>query len=275
MIATVIFYCFFITGIFAIFAPGDINDIKDLVYAIFPPLAGRYWYISCYVAAYFLFPYINTLIDTLNSGQRKKLFLVLVVIFSIIPNLLSTDLFGLDEGYSTAWLIICYILGSIIAREKIEVLQGREFLAFLGISAINMTIIVVGQLTLHRDVGYMLGYTSPLTLLSAIFVLQWAKRIQIKSMKIKSVIFSLSSFVFDVYILHCHYLVFDYRILDSFTWVTNYGMFIMVILIVSLSVSIYLFGSLIGIFRKKIFKLFRLNKLFSRVTIKIDKQLMM
>lgn len=91
LIMTMLFHSLVITAIFFIMNPQIFDGIGDLLYSIFPFLAGRYWYITCYIPIAILQPFINKMLLTLSNKQHKTMCIVAIGIFSVIPSILKTD----------------------------------------------------------------------------------------------------------------------------------------------------------------------------------------
>lgn len=84
--------------------------------SLYPFLKNRYWYIACYVLLFVLLPYINILLKNLTDRQFDVFVILLFVVKSVLPVSQKQDFFRMDWGYSSAWLIVCYILGVYIKR---------------------------------------------------------------------------------------------------------------------------------------------------------------
>ena len=89
LISIMFFWSFVITIIFLIF---NINNfrlagIKNIISSLIPPLAGSYWYLTCYVFVFMVIPYLNTFIKSIKKDKLKKLLLTIFVLSTIIPNI--------------------------------------------------------------------------------------------------------------------------------------------------------------------------------------------
>ena len=74
-------------------------------------------------------PYLNILINK-NNHLLAKIMFDTGILFSLIPSLCFTDLFRLESGYSTAWLIVCYILGAYLKRSDKKILKDMNYSYF-------------------------------------------------------------------------------------------------------------------------------------------------
>lgn len=80
----------------------------------------------------------------------------------------------------------------------------------------------------------------------------------------------MSTAAFDVYIIHCHILIFDVLIKDHFKWISNMQIFLIPITIICLVVILYLLLTLIGIIREQLFEKAHFNSALKRLSSKID-----
>lgn len=278
LLSMVAFYCLLITVIFLCCAPSYVGGIKGIVKALFPFFAGRYWYITCYIALFFLMPYLNILINKMNNHLLAKLCLILVLLFSLIPSLCFTDLFRWESGYSTAWLIVCYILGAYLKRSDKKIFKGYELLIFfassfaiLGVHAMSYFIV---SKEFYEVVNYRTAnYVFPLILLSAVMLLQLGARMSLKHLngKLKTFLVFLSTIVFDVYVIHCHILIYNYLITGNFKWILEYHPILIPVLVGLCAVAIFIVCAIIGKLRIILFSLIHLDKGFSWISRRLDK----
>lgn len=66
--------------------------------------------------AVFFIPFLNALGNRLTKLQFQYLLVTVFVLFSVIPTLLHTDVFPVEEGYSIWWLGILYMLGMYVKK---------------------------------------------------------------------------------------------------------------------------------------------------------------
>ena len=95
LLAVVLFYSVIITAIFASAVPDLFSGSQDIVNSVMPILAGRYWYITCYIPLAVLQPFINKMLLALSVRQHRAACLVSLVLFALLPTLLQVDFFAL------------------------------------------------------------------------------------------------------------------------------------------------------------------------------------
>lgn len=93
---------------------------KNLILSLFPILIKRHWYLNAYFSMYLLLPFINYGINSLNRKVYKNLIIFFILFFSIY-NIISkiygnTNYHFLNNGYSSMWLTILYIIGAYFGK---------------------------------------------------------------------------------------------------------------------------------------------------------------
>ena len=153
---------------------GLLQQKSEIIKGIFLYLIGRYWYIICYIPLIALQPFINQMLLELSLKQHKILCLLSICIFTIVPTIMNQDYFGLKQGYSFGWLLICYVIGGYLKRRegmKSQDIDNKYLLVFL----ICSFLLLVSKLINYN----FIEYTSPITLLMAIILLLYMKNIKV------------------------------------------------------------------------------------------------
>lgn len=270
LLTTVLFYSILITVIVLICFDVEFSA-GNMLMAILPVLRGKYWYITCYAGLFILFPYLNILIEHLERRQCIILLISMTIVFSILPNLMAVDLFGMENGYSVAWLAIGYIFGACWKKFEFKIFESREWCVVIISSVCLFVIKLIIYMVLHKDMDYFLTYTSPFVLLNAVMLLQHAARGE-KSAKnrISKVIFSLSSFTFDVYIIHAHVWVFQYIMKGGFSWIAGMKEWLFFPVILVSGVLIFMICYPVAVIRAKLFSVARIDNIIALIGNKLD-----
>lgn len=263
----VFFYSVLISIILYIALPGRVSP-KDIIRSFYPTLSGRYWYFTYYFAVFFLSPYINKLIDALDRLQFKRLLITMVLLFSVMPALVSRDVFNTSLGYSPMWLIIMYFSGAYIKKYTLNdyITKKRSaFLYLVSVVLVFISIIIIGVITMAvfketRNPYRLLNYTSPFIYASSIGAFLCCLNMKFNNRIIIRLIAFFSPISFGVYLIHMH-PVFKREILIN--WFVGYAdlspplLFIVVLLT---SVSMYIICALIDYVRLQLFKIAQINK---------------
>ena len=123
IIFTMIFYSIIITVVFYSFDFYNVRNLGklELLRSLFPPMVGRYWFVTCYVFLFFMINYINKFLNILNKKQHRILIIIIFVFFSLFSEMGAYDYFRIQWGYSPFWLIYLYMIGSYIKKYKIKI----------------------------------------------------------------------------------------------------------------------------------------------------------
>ncbi|MFR4417442.1 MAG: acyltransferase family protein [Akkermansia sp.] len=111
----VVFYTWGSLLLALLFFPQEVQ-LSNILHSLFPVLSGQYWYVTAYVGLFFFIPFLNALGNRLTKLQFQYLLVTVFVLFSVIPTLLHTDVFPVEEGYSIWWLGILYMLGMYVKK---------------------------------------------------------------------------------------------------------------------------------------------------------------
>ena len=76
---------------------------------------------------------------------------------------------------------------------------------------------------------------------------------------------------FDVYLLHCHILIYDNYISDHFSWIADMNPAVIPLIIVPIGIVIFAITSIVGVIRSYIFSITKLNNLIKKVSVKLDR----
>lgn len=274
------FYCIIIPVIF--YGVNLVNvrslGIFETIMNIFPILAGRYWYITCYVFLFFMIPYINLFIKNMDKNKLKKFLIVCFIFLAIVPNIVGmVDVFRVNNGYSPFWLIYCYIIGAYIKlyrneKQNTKIIKRNIIIYFAAALIINVCIRNVSFLFLKRVVRgeWFINYISPFIILLSVNLLLYFKDFNIRSIKLNKIVMYLSSASFSVYIIHGHKLIYDYILKNNFSFLCKYNGIVIFVGILLSIICIYAICVVIDIVRKFIFKYCKINHLIECVGRKID-----
>ncbi len=269
------FYCAIITFVFHFFDLCGFKTLgfKEFVNSLFPALVGRNWYITSYIFVFFLMPYSNVLVDKLEQRNMRNMLIILFIMLCIIPNIFwQTDFFRTLNGYCPLWLLYCYMIGGYIGKYGLneKLYKNRIIVAFSCIVSAYIFNILVRIITfkLYGQVMYeswFINYVSPFNVIASVLLISIFSNIKIKNSTINRIIvfFSVSSFA--VYIIHCHYLVYDYYILDIMKFCVERNVIIIILYFTLFCIVIYLVCSIIDFLRIKIFKIFKIDCLVNKI----------
>lgn len=147
--------------------------VKSLIKACIPVISRRYWFITCYFALCILSPFLNQIPQRLDRAGFKRLLLVMLAVFSVIPTFTTYDIMQ-DAGKGLVNFIMIYLIGRYLARYKTEHYEKKKLhlgffccilLIFLLDSALTLSNGVLYS-TFARDCSIFIIFAAVLLLLS-------------------------------------------------------------------------------------------------------------
>lgn len=274
LISQVLFYGILITGIVYLVSKNLIVEtgLKGIVSDVFPLYSGSYWYILCYTGLFFLIPFLNRLVQNTNKELMKGFLIVVLVGSSVVSSLVHLDFYSLSYGYSTFWLVICYVLGAFLKKYNSELFVRRELVVFFLGAAMLVAIRFVVCFMLNYETDWMLSYNSPiiLAMATALFMLFARKNYSNNKTLIKRAIASISVVSFDVFLIHCHPVIFNSVIAGFFAWIASENMFLIIVYVLASAIVIYSVCTIVGLFRRLLYRLLLIDRLLKRIATVID-----
>ncbi len=276
LIVTMFFYCIIATALFFVFKRDAFSDLKTILYSVFPPIAGKYWYFVCYTLVFLLIPSLNKFVSVISKKQYSSLIVMLFVLFSVISTVGLNDYFRINTGYSPFWLIFCYLVGGYVklyTNENENRKRGWIYLSlFLAINMLVVGIWAVTVILFNKPLGFetVVGYVSPLTVCNAVLVLLLFSGIRVKNNVVKKIVLSLSGGAFDVYMIHCQMLVMAVFIENKFNFVATLSPIYAIAVLLGVMAGIYLICYVVYLIKDLIFKVVLINRFCDFVGKKLD-----
>jgi surface polysaccharide O-acyltransferase-like enzyme len=219
---------FYSAGIFLIFKTlGRIPEIYDNFYytSIFlTHIALKHnWFPSIYLILYMLSPFLAVMVKKVTKKQLQALLVILLVIFSKIPQMLFPLGIGFDDdGYGIIWMICLFVVAGYIKLyvpingkwiKKLGWYLFASFLTFISYFVISFIYLRYGKLDNFTDIFY--HYNSPTTIVASIalflvFINLGQKNAgeNKKTHKfIEKMILYIASLTFGIYLIHEHILL--------------------------------------------------------------------
>lgn len=185
------------------------------------PLHTYLWYVKSYLGMLVFVPVLNAFLQSMDEKMSYEFMVISFIAFTILPQFVSGDIFGLNNGYSMLWLCILYIWGGIFAKNL--VIKKVKIRTWIWIFTFCTTGVWIMKLVLeYRDFvktgtyavsSFLISYISPVIVASSVSLLGIACKLRI-SLPPKA--FSLTSSVFGIYVVHMHYIVNGRCITDKY-----------------------------------------------------------
>jgi surface polysaccharide O-acyltransferase-like enzyme len=238
---------FYSVGIYLAFALLDPSlwNIKSLLYSFFPISRNIWWFLTAYLALYFVSPFLNKGIDSVEHSQ-----LTIILVGFLFLDCFSGFFFGTlsETGYTFFHLFTLYILARYI-NKYLPRIKKASFLFVVSTVILFGSTLALLYLKELSGVWKMFSYNNPIVITSSVLFFFMFKSINFKS----KIVNLLSGSVFGVYLFHDHYLTREAiaHIVNQLQY--NYSGIKFVSFIFLITVSIFVFGITVELIRKSIF----------------------
>ncbi|MCR4703408.1 MAG: acyltransferase family protein [Saccharofermentans sp.] len=207
-------------------------------------LAPKYWFFSVYIALYMISPFINVLLEKLESKALRTLMILLIVLFSIQPTIVDAlaEYFdfslnqmnfiggaGTNHGYNIVQFVLMYVIGVVIRKHE------SEFFRVPATTYILIFILCTGITTVWSYFQETaLNYSNPVVIAASVSLFMVFLKIKPRTNKVINTIAKAS---FTVYLLNVGLL----RFFNIPLFVTK-GAGIYLLHTFAVALSIYLFS---------------------------------
>ena len=244
----VLTYSFGIYLVLVLFGVEKFN-ILNLVKSIFPITSKQYWFVTVYVVLMILSPYLNKLVESISKIEIKRMFIILTVLFIIVPTLTTFDYYGNELIQA----IYFYLIGVFFRNEIFEKYENNRYIYFmmslglLFLSTICLTIIGNYSTVVFKHITYFYSRNSILVLILCMSLFSIFIR---KKQYSNKIINYIASNVFAVYLISDNNYLRTIIWKDIFNVVTFANSYYLILnLILSISLT-FLICILIEIIRK-------------------------
>lgn len=251
-----------------------------IINSFLPVINNTYWFFTQYFILSFFMPFINKLILSIDAKKLKAVFATGMMFLSVTPTityLLKTfdkgivrDLFFENRGYSVIWLSFVYAVGCIIKRWSEEgMIKNRKPVRYLTIfillSAITWVIHYICVNSKNSiSHNFIVAYTSPFIIISAISLLMLFANFSIKSKPAIKLISIFSSGAFAVYLIHSNPTIYK-EYTKQVAPILEYQTATAILCVLVTVIIVFTVCSTIDIIRDKIFKLLKIDKLVKKL----------
>ena len=133
----VLFYSITLGLIYMLYT-GKILAGKDLIRMVFPVTFNLYWYFSSYIVLFLLMPYIDVMMDNINRKQTRKLLIIGVLLFSLLPTFTTTQ--WLTNINNLFIMGVMYLIGYYIKKYNPKVsMITCDIVLFLSVTFLLTT----------------------------------------------------------------------------------------------------------------------------------------
>lgn len=110
--------------------------LEQLVKSFLPFITRKYWFYSAYVCLFFLSGYVQKFIDCLSREAFRKLLLLLLTLFSVLPTLFYFEQIP-DNGKGLVQMLMVYMTGRYIRMYRDIRLPGKAGIVFILLWILN------------------------------------------------------------------------------------------------------------------------------------------
>lgn len=230
--------------------------------AFTPVLSDRYWYFTAYFVLLLLLPLIHRVFGRLNRTGAQIVLAVCVLLFSVLPFCLGTDLWRLKDGYHPLWIILLYVMGFCLRRAARE--RAPRRLLSLLLYALCVLLSWGAWLLLHRGrggalaVNMLMKYVSPTVVLCAFALVGAARGLHLPARPAR-VVSALSPLTFGVYLIHDHPMVRQRLMYMRFASFNQLGTPVLLMAIAGSVAAVFAACALMEWLRGKLFALLRVD----------------
>ena len=268
--AQTFFYAASLTILFYLFFPGTEMTKYDILFSFFPVITKQYWYVSAYMGMYIIVPVLNVALLHVKRTTLELVFIGMLLVHSGFS--LQFDPFHLGEGCSVMWLSLLYLLGGYFRKYDFvsKVKKYKGWLLYVSMTALTFTskFVLENFVALNEKnekySDFLVSFVSPTVFIAAVGLFLATFQINF-SKTAKKFISLFSPAAFGVYLIHvCKPVWVDVFKGFSVDFI-KYNPVVMVLLVLAASVVIYFVCSVIELIRIYLFRVLKINELFTLI----------
>lgn len=255
----VVFYGIAVALVFLFIKPELVNKTV-LLNAVLPVARNRYWYFTAYTGLVFIMPFLDASISRMETALSKRMLVVLFLVFIVYDHAFKR--FGLNNGYSFAFVVILYTIGALIRKCEI----GKNIGGFKSVTVIiALTLFsagwkLIGASITHFPDDAFISYTSPTIVVNSVLYIFAFSRLRLSNRCAKLVNVASPS-AFAAYLLNENRLIRKTMINDKFVYLANAQVYRLIMTVVVFSLLFLIASILIDLVRRHLFKMLRAEKL--------------
>lgn len=245
-------------------------SLKTTYFSVFPVYSKQYWFFSCYLMLYLVFPLINGIIESVDRKKHRIMLIVGFIMFSVLESitLISKDPFLLGNGKSLTWFIYLYMVGAYIrlyGNELSDKSKRSLLVAMFLILITTMSYYVLGFLIVkvgvpHIEADKFIALISITIFPASVLVFLAFKKIKLHNELIGKILVFLSPLTFGIYLIHDHnnFRVVLWEMIRPEQYVDSLFLWVYLMIMVPL---IYVGCGLIEYLRMKIFLIMKIDQI--------------
>lgn len=246
-------------------------NFRDFILFFFPFGKRINWYVNAYIFMYLFLPFIKDSINILDKCIYSKLIILKIILYSFYGIItkayqMSSDFSFINNGYSSLWLLILYIIGAFIGRFSIN--KNNHYLNLLYIliyliSSLFTSAFIILCFNKYKFSNHLfLQYYSPTIIIQALSLVFVFSNLKINNKYAIKLILFLNPLNFNVTLIHSR-LFFYFTIpkmKQLFKFINNLSPNFLFFKLYGLSILIYFICAFFDYFRFVIFKIYFFRK---------------
>ena len=241
---------------------------RDLILSFFPLAIKRNWYVNAYIFMYYFLPFVTNSINSINKIIYKKIVLHFVFIYSIYYTIIksyirNTNFNFIDEGYTSLWLLILYIIGGYLGKFCLHKAIFHNFFYFqlyLLTSIFTSEYMFYGIRKYNLQNPIFFSYNSPTIIIQALSLIIFFSNIKINNKYLIKVISFFYPLNFSVNIIHTRFFFSQIQSsLKFFNFIKSLSSNKLFFKLYGISIILYFICTFIDYIRSIIFKIFKIN----------------
>lgn len=256
----VAFYTISITVLF--FLAGKSLSWMDWAGAFLPIFTSQYWYVTAYFGLLLLIPILNVVLQHMPTRELGLILGALLLYFCLLPALFNNPVegFSLNEGYSTIWLAILYLLGAYLKRLQLEKWPSNRHLLLIYVISVGLTFL------LKEVVGNIwFWYTSPTIFINSLSIFVIFARMDVSSEKLRKFIRFVAPATLGIYLIHLHPLVVRFLLRGVAKPFLSQPVYLLPVMVIIAAVMIFAIALPIEKGRLWLFSYFKVSRRITKV----------
>jgi len=243
---------------------------RELFLSFFPIAKKRFWYANAYFFLYLFLPILNNSINVIDKGKFIKLIGLNFFVYSLYHTLIEynigqTNFDFINDGYSSLWLIILYIVGGYLGKYYIykPLLPNFSFFCLYLLSSVFSSEYIFYSFKKYKVPSTILmRHNSPTIIIQSLSLIFLFYKLKINNKYFQKMILFFNPLNFNVALIHLR--VFSYKtptISRFFIYIRTLTQKYLFFKIYGISIIIYFICAFFDYFRFILFKLLKIRNL--------------
>lgn len=247
-------------------------NYREFIFEFFPLGKRRNWYVNAYIFMYLFLPFITDSINIIDKFFYRKIIIYKIMLYSFYGIItkaynMHLDFSFINNGYSSLWLLILYIIGGYIG--KYSIIKNNHYYNLLYLFLYLISSFFTSEFVILCFKKYkfshklFMGYCSPTIIMQALSLIFFFSNLEIKNKYVIKILLFLNPLNFNVTLIHSR-LFFYFTIpkmKDFFNLINRLSPKYIFFKIYGISIVIYFICAFVDYFRLLLFKKLNIRNL--------------